>query len=129
MYCDNKATTSPARLADTDRRFASPSSLYHTIRNLLVLIDADLVMRSHVIRVVTRCSMFRCPVFSATHRSDADTFDVEDSCRHVSPITTGLHERVLTGLPAYLVKRLKSVLNASARLIYGLSDLTVSPTL
>jgi len=27
---------------------------------------------------------------------------------------------VLTGLPAYLVKRLQSVLNASARLIYGL---------
>jgi len=29
-------------------------------------------------------------------------------------------DSVLTGLPVYLVKRLQSVLNASARLIYGL---------
>jgi len=52
------------------------------------------------------------------HQSDAVTFDVEDGGRRVSPITT--YNSVLTGLPAYFLKRLQSVLNTSARLIYGL---------
>jgi len=62
--------------------------------------------------------MFRCPASFAAHQSDAVTFNVEDSGRRVSSITTGLRAQCADWSSAYLVKRLLSVFNASARLIY-----------
>jgi len=67
-----------------------------------------------------------CPALSATHQSHAVTFDVEDGGHRVSPITTGLREHVLTGLCAYLVKRLQSVRNTAARKYFSSDDLTMS---
>jgi len=72
---------------------------------------------TYVTRVIAQCfAVLR----HAAYQSDAVTFDVEDGGGRVSPITTGLREQWVTGLHAYLVKRLQSVLNASARHIYGL---------
>ena len=89
-----------------------------TVQNLEVFIDTDLVTRSHVTRIVAQC--FAVLRQLRAHQSAAVAIDVKNSSRRVSPISTGLRRSVLTGLPAYLVKRLQSVLNASARLIYGL---------
>ena len=94
-------------------------SLVHpvcTVRNLEVFINADLVMRSHVTRVVAQCfavlrqlRLIRRLLLPSTLKTVV-----------VMLVLSRLYyaNSVLTGLPAYFVKRLQSVLNASARLIY-----------
>jgi len=61
------------------------------VLNLGILIDADLVMRSH--SHPCRCSMLRCPASSVAHQLDAIIFDIEDSGRRISPNITGLREK------------------------------------
>jgi len=89
-----------------------------TVRDLVGLIDADLVMRSYVTLVVAQC-------FAVLRH-------LRLIYRILSPLTLktvvvalvlsrlDYANSVLIGLPAYLVKRLQSVLNAAAGLVYGL---------
>jgi len=88
-----------------------------TVRNLGVFIDADLVMWLHV-PVVAQCfAVLR-------HLRLISRLLSPTTCKTlvVALVLSRLDyaNSVLTGLPAYLVKRLPSVHNASALLIYGL---------
>jgi len=88
-----------------------------TVRNLGVFIDADLFMRSHVTRVVAQCFLRHLRLI----QSIAVTYHVENGGSLALVLSRLDYANcVLTGLPAYLVKCLQSVLNASACLIYGL---------
>ena len=96
-------------------------SLVHpvrTVRNLGVFIDADLVMRSHVTRVVGQCFAVLRQLRLISRLLSPSTLKTVVVALVLSRLDYA--NSVLTGLPAYLVKRLQSVLNASARLIYGL---------
>ena len=90
----------------------------HSVRNLGVFVDSDLVMRTHVARVVSRC-------FAALRQLWQIRRSLPPSAVQslvVSLVLTRLDycNSVLAGLPVHLVRRLQSVLSASARLIYGL---------
>jgi hypothetical protein len=89
-----------------------------TVRNLGVFIDADLVMRSHVTRVVSQCFAVLRQLRLISRLLSPSTLKTVVVALVLSRLDYA--NSVLTGLPAYLVKRLQSVLNASARLIYGL---------
>ena len=96
-------------------------SLVHpvlTVRNLGVFIDADLVMRSHVTRVVAQCFAVLRQLRLISRLLSSSTLKTVVVALVLSRLDYA--NSVLTGLPAYLVKRLQSVLNAAARLIYGL---------
>jgi hypothetical protein len=89
-----------------------------TVRNLGVFIDAEIVMQSHVARVAAQC-------FAVLRRLRLISRLLSPSTLKTVVVALVLSRldyanSVLTGLPAYLIKRLQSVLNASARLIYGL---------
>jgi hypothetical protein len=83
-----------------------------------VFIDADLVMRSHVVRVVSRCFGVLRQLRQIRRYVPPSTFQA----LVVALVLTRLDyaNSVLVGLPVHLVRRLQSVLNAAARLIYGL---------
>ena len=87
-----------------------------SVRDLGIYIDSDLVIRTHVKRTVSRYfAAFR--QLRQIHRSvPPATFP----SLVVTLVLSRLDYRnaVLVGLPAYLVRRLQSVLNAAARLIY-----------
>ena len=86
-----------------------PITPARSVRNLGIYIDADLSMRAHVNRTVSPCFAER----ANSHIPDTRS----------SPIVHSLLDygnAVLVGIPTYLVRRLQSVLNAAARLIYHL---------
>ena len=89
-----------------------------SVRNLGVFIDSDLVMRSHVVRVVARCFAVLRQLRQIRRFLPPSTIQT----LVVALVLTRLDyaNSVLVGLPVHLVQRLQSVLNASARLIYGL---------
>jgi len=89
-----------------------------TVLNLGVFIDADLVMRSHVTRVDAQCFAVMRHLRLISRLLSPTTLKTVVVVLVLS--RSDYADSVLTGLPAYLVKRLQSVLNASARLIYGL---------
>jgi len=89
-----------------------------TVRNLGVFIDADLVMRSHVTRVVALCFPVLRHLWLISRLLSPTTLKTVVVALVLSRLDYA--NSVRTGLPAYLVKRLQSVLNASACLIYGL---------
>ena len=89
-----------------------------SVRDLGIFIDADLVMRSHVQRSVSRCFAALRQLRQIRRLLPTATFQ--------SLVVALVHSRldygnsVLVGIPAYLTCRLQSVLNAAARLIYNL---------
>jgi len=89
-----------------------------TVRNLGVFIDADLVTWSHVTRVVAQSIAVLYHLRLISGLLSPATLKTVVVALVLSQLDYA--NSVLTGLPAYLVKRLQSVLNASARLIYGL---------
>jgi hypothetical protein len=97
------------------------SQLVHpvrSVRNLGVFIDADLVMRSHVVRVVSRCFGVLRQLRQIRLYVPPSTFQA----LVVALVLTRLDyaNSVLIGLLVHLIRRLQSVLNVAARLIYGL---------
>jgi len=87
-----------------------------SVRDLGIYIDADLVMRTHVQSTVSRCFAALHQLRQICRSVPSDTFQ----SLTVSPVISRLDygNAVLVGLPVYLVRRLQSVLNAAARLIY-----------
>ena len=89
-----------------------------TVRNLGVLIDADLGSASHVQLVVSRC-------FAALRQLRQLRRYVTDDCFR-SLVAALVHSRfdygnfILVGSPAYRLRLLQSVLNAAARLTFRL---------
>ena len=88
------------------------------VRDLGILIDADLVMRTHVQKTVSRCFAVLRQLCSIRHSVPATTFQTLIASLVLSRLDCG--NAVLAGLPGYLFRRLQSVMNAAARLIYGL---------
>ena len=87
-----------------------------SVRYFGIYIDADLVMRTHVQRTVSRCFAVLRQLRQIRHSVPTDTFQT----LMVSLVLTRLDygNSVLAGLPIYLVRRLQSLLNAAARLTY-----------
>jgi len=79
-------------------------------------IDSDLIMRMHVKRTVSRCFATLRQLRQIRRSVSPATFQSLVVTLVLSRLDYG--NAVLIGLPAYLVRRLQSVLNASARLIY-----------
>ena len=87
-------------------------------RDLGVYVDCDLSMRAHVARTTLRCFASLRQLRQIRHSVPTATFQMLIVAMVHSRLDYG--NAVLAGLPAYLLRRLQSVLNASARLIYRL---------
>jgi len=87
-----------------------------SVRDLGIYIDSDLVMRTHVQRTVSRCFSALRQLRQIRRSVPPDTFQSLIVSLVISRLDYG--NAVLVGLPVYLVRRLQSVLNAAARLIY-----------
>jgi hypothetical protein len=95
--------------------FVAPSS---TVRDLGIYLDADLSMKSHVRRVTSSCFAILRQLRSLRRSISSSVYRT----LIVSLILTKLDygNATLAGLPAYLVSRLQSVMNAAARSIIGI---------
>lgn len=96
----------------------SPVDPVRSVRNLGVFLDSDLVMRTHVARVVSRCFAVLRQLRQLRRSVSSSTFQMLVPALVLARLDYA--NSVLIGLPAYLVKRLQSVLNAAARLVFGL---------
>jgi hypothetical protein len=89
------------------------------VRDLGIYIDADVSMRSHVMKTVSAC-------FAVLRQLRSLRWSVPDSVFQslvVSLVLTRLDygNATLTGIPQHLIRRLQSVMNAAARLIHPAS--------
>ena len=105
----------PSEPLNVDGHLVAP---VRSVRNLGVFIDSDLVMRSHVARMVSRC-------FATLRQLRQIRRSLPTSAIRTLVVALVLNRldyanSTLVGLPVYLVRHLQSVLNASARLIFGL---------
>ena len=89
-----------------------------SVHDLGIFIDADLVMRTHVQKTVSRCFAVLRQLRLIRHSVPATTFQTLIVSLVLSRLDYG--NAILAGLRAYLFQRLQSVMNAAARLIYGL---------
>jgi hypothetical protein len=104
--------TSPVAINGT------PIEPVKSVRDLGIFIDADLGMRTHVQRTVSRCFFVLRQLRQIRRYVPASTFQALTVALVLSRLDYG--NSVLAGLPRHLVRRLQSVLNAAARLVYGL---------
>jgi len=88
------------------------------VRDLGIFINADLMMRTHVQKTVSRCFAVLRQLRSVHHSVPTKTYQTLILSLVLSRLDYG--NVVLAGLLAYLFRRLQSVMNAAARLIYGL---------
>ena len=88
------------------------------VRDLGIYLDRDLSMKTHVQRTVSRCFAALRQLRQIRHSVPAATFQTLVVALIHSRLDYG--NSVLVGLPAYLIRRLQSVLNAAARLIFHL---------
>jgi hypothetical protein len=93
----------------------APSS---SVRNLGIYIDADLSMSTHVSRTVSRCFAVLRQLRSVSRSVPRHVLQTLVVSLVISRLDYG--NAVLAGLPAYQLRRLQSVLNAAARLVFGL---------
>ena len=89
-----------------------------SVRDLGIYIDADLSMRTHVKRTVSRCFAVLRQLRQIRRLVPPAAFQTLVVALVLSRLDYG--NGVLIGLPAYLVRRLQSVLHASARSIFQL---------
>jgi len=94
-------------------------------RDLGIYIDADLVMRTHVQRTVSRCFAVLRQLRQIRHSIPTDTFQT----LLVSLMLARLYydNSVLDDLPVYLVRRLQSVPNVAAAIQPHLRRARMSP--
>jgi len=88
------------------------------VRDLGIYIDADLGMRSHVQRTVSCCFAVLRQLRQIRRLIPPATFQTLLVALVLSPLDYS--NGIMIGLPTYLVRRLQSVLNASARMIFQL---------
>ncbi len=109
--------------AGTDQ--IAPTSV---VRDLGIYIDADVSMRSHVAKTVSTCFAILRQLRSIRRSVSRPVLQSLVVSLVLSRLDYG--NATLAGIPAYLTKRLQSVLNAAARLIYSSSRFNhVSPLL
>jgi len=92
-----------------------------SVRDLGIYIDADLVMRTHVQRTVSRCYAALRQLRQIRRSVPPVTFQSLVITLVLPRLDYG--NAVLVGLPVYLTRRLQSVLNSAARLIYHMRSL------
>lgn len=95
----------------------TPVAPVQSVRDLGVFIDANLVMRTHVMRTVSRCFYVLRHLRQIRRYVPTATFQTLIVTLVLSRLDYG--NSVLAGLPIHLAGRLQSVMNAAARLIYG----------
>jgi len=89
-----------------------------SVRDLGIYIDADPNMRTHVQRTVSWCFAVLRQLRQIRRHIPSTTFQTLVVALVLSRLDYG--NRALLYLPAYTVRRLQSVLNASARMIFQL---------
>ena len=89
-----------------------------SVRDLGIFVDSDLVMRSHVSRTVSCCFAALRQLRSIRHLVSATVFQSLVTALVLSRLDYG--NGTLVGLPTHLLRRLQSVQNAAARLIFRL---------
>jgi len=87
-------------------------------RNLGIYIDTDLVMRTHVHKTVSKCFAVLRQLRQIRHSVPTETLQTLVIAVVLSRLYYG--NAMLVVLPAYLICRLQSVMNASARMIHRL---------
>ena len=88
-----------------------------TVRDLGIFVDCDLVMRTHVCRTVSYCCAMLRQFRSIRYLVSASVFQSLVTTLVLCRLDYG---NTLVGLPIYLQRRLQSVQNAAARLIFRL---------
>ena len=84
-----------------------------TVRDLGIYIDADLSMRMHVLKTVSYC-------FAALHQlRQIHQYVPTSTFQKLVVALVDYGNGVLVGIPAHLMRRLQSVLNAAAWLIFN----------
>jgi len=89
-----------------------------TVRDLSIFINADLSMRSHVQRTVAGCFAILRQLRSIRRLVSSSVFQTLVVALVLSRLDYG--NATLVGLPANLLNRLQSLLNAAARSVAGL---------
>jgi len=120
MVC-NKPSITSAMLID-----GVPIAPAVYVRDLGIYLDRDLSMRTHVQRTVLRCFAALRQLRQIRHSVVAAAFQTLVVALVHSRLDYG--NSVLVGIPVYLMRRLKSVLNAAARLIFHPDASTASVT-
>jgi len=106
------------QLPQTPTRIGNESvSPATSVRDLSIYVDSDVSMRAHVSRTVSTCF--------AGIRQISSVRRCRPQQALVSLVVSLVHSRLdygcatLAGLPAYVIGRLQSVLNAGARLVFS----------
>jgi hypothetical protein len=94
--------------------FVTPSAV---VRDLGIYLDADLSMRTHVAKVVSSCFGVLRQLRSIRRSVPRDTFRSLVVALVLTRLDYG--NAILAGAPDHLLKRLQSVMNAAARLIWS----------
>ena len=89
-----------------------------SVRDLGIHIDADLSMRTHVLQTVSRCFGALRQLRQIRRSVPTATLQMLVVRLVLSRLDFGNSVPVLVGIPACLLHRLQSVLNAGARLIF-----------
>jgi hypothetical protein len=89
-----------------------------SVRDLGMYIDSDLVMRTHVCKTVSSCFAALRQLRSIRRLVSTSVFQSLVTALVLCRLDYG--NGTLVGLPAHLVRRLQSVQNAAARLIFRL---------
>jgi len=89
-----------------------------TVHDLGIYIDVDLSLRSYVQQTVTRCFAVLRQLRSIRRSVSTSVFQTLVVALVLSKLDCG--NATLVGLPANLLNRLQSVLNAAARSLAGL---------
>jgi hypothetical protein len=89
-----------------------------SVRDLGVYLDADLSMRSHVHNTVSKCFVMLRQLRGIRRSVPASAYQTLIVSLMLTKLDYG--NAVLSGLPAHLIRRLQSVMNAAARSIAGL---------
>ena len=87
------------------------------IWNLGIFIDANLVMRTHVQRIILYHDVLLCSVNCDRIQNFVSTATFQTNSGFSGDVLTGLWKQLLIGLPIHLIRRLQSVQNAAARLV------------
>ena len=112
------ASTTNQHQLPTSVMFIDGVSVSTVARNLGIFIDANLVMRTHVQRMVQGCFAELLQLRQIRNSEPTTTFQSFVVALVISRLDYG--NGTLIGLPTHLVRRLQSVQNAAARLIFKL---------
>ena len=89
------------------------------VRNLGIFIDADVSMRTHVTRTVSSCFAVMRQLRNICRSVSRTVLQSLMSSLVLSRLDYG--NATLAGIPSHLIRRLQSVMNAAARMIYSTS--------